>query len=107
MGMMRLMKKLEGDQFLLYGINKILMDWNPIGIYCIPEIEYECEAIEIYSILKNGYCGDSIDGYFNAEYFEINSICEEKQNLLPNVKKKLEALIVIHSTRELNRVTPS
>jgi len=83
----------DKDKALFISINKIMMEWNPIELYCIPEKEYEFTSLDILKILKETGDINKVNEYFDEEYFDVNSVTPEKRVLLNDVKQKLIDII--------------
>ena len=84
----------EDDKAMYIAINKIMMEWNPIDFYFIPEKDYEFTSLDIFQILKKTNDINKLDEYFDSEYFEINAIEPEKQALFNQYKEKIRLLVL-------------
>ena len=88
----------KADKALFMAVNSLMMEWNPLDVYAIPEKEYEFEAFDIFKILRETKdvheFNEWFDEHFDDEYFEINAAEPEKQELAFEYRERFAGLIL-------------
>ena len=93
----KVMKLCDDDKSLLINICLLMEEWNPLEVYygCINE--YECEADDIFKILKENGGIKELDEYFhhyaNVTFDQDIIDQQRKQALLVEVKEKTKMII--------------